>query len=137
MHSFDAKGGATFNFNPDLSGEVGITTRSGREVWVDGADLIEFMRHVESLSRKGDTLYNGNSEFMIVKHDSSLTPERGISGDVTCELPHGETLDPALPTTIGKMPIRFTDLKESVGPAAMTRFVHFEYVSAWPEKAKV
>jgi hypothetical protein len=55
MHSFDAKGGATFNFNPDLSGEVGITTRSGREVWVDGADLIEFMRHVEPMRRADQT----------------------------------------------------------------------------------
>jgi hypothetical protein len=42
MHSFTAKNGAVFNFNPDMSGKVTITARNGREICVDGADLMEF-----------------------------------------------------------------------------------------------
>jgi hypothetical protein len=131
MHSFEAKNGAFFHFNPDMSGDVGITTRSGREIYIAGADLIEFYRHVESLKRKGDTVYNGESEFRLVGQSSTMSPGEGVIGSATCELPCGEVFDPALPTTIGEMPIRFTDLKGRIGPGAMTRLVCFSYASAW------
>jgi hypothetical protein len=131
MHSFEAKNGAFFHFNADMSGDVGITTRSGREIYIAGADLIEFHRHVESLKRKGDTVYNGESEFRLVGQSSTMSPGEGVIGTATCELPCGEVFDPALPTTIGEMPIRFTDLKGRIGPGAMTRLVCFSYASAW------
>jgi hypothetical protein len=117
MHSFEAKNGAFFHFNADMSGDVGITTRSGREIYIAGADLIEFHRHVESLKRKGDTVYNGDSEFRLVGQSSTMSPGEGVIGTATCELPCGEVFDPALPTTIGEMPIRFTDLKAGSVPA--------------------
>jgi hypothetical protein len=91
MHSFEAKNGAFFHFNADMSGDVGITTRSGREIYIAGADLIEFHRHVESLKRKGDTVYNGDSEFRLVGQSSTMSPGDGVIGTATCELPCGRS----------------------------------------------
>jgi hypothetical protein len=131
MHAFDAKNGTTFNFNPDMSGKVRVfLTPTRDEVWVDGADLIEFMRHVDSLKRKGNIVYNGDNEFEIAGHRSTMSAGLGtVTGDASCKLLRGDTFDPSLPTTIGEMPIMITRPTTAYGPVPNDMLVGFEYVS--------
>jgi hypothetical protein len=133
---FTAKGGTRFVQDSQFPDDVEVCPRGDWNDWSESvtiplADLLEFNRHVESLKRKGDTVYNGESEFRLVGQSSTMSPGEGVIGTATCELPCGEVFDPALPTTIGEMPIRFTDLKGRIGPGAMTRLVCFSYASAW------
>ena len=45
MHTHKTERGVVFNYNSDFSGEIRIINKDGKEIWIDGQAILEFVAY--------------------------------------------------------------------------------------------